>query len=187
MSTIEPEGPWAEAMTRAKATDPRNGRPSWNRLAELAGLSTSTVTAMVSGSRRTSATTVIKIADALNVPAEHVSAWLSQARPVRTRYVPPPEADQLTDRQRRALTDLIRSFVADDDVRAGEDREERSAPMTPAGESPAPDDTPEPEMAPDVLTFPRRRPPGTFAIPKDAVADSAPSWRREAEERMETP
>lgn len=119
MSRIDaPEGPWVEPMIRAKATDPRNGRPSWNRLAELAGVGPSTITHMVRGTKRTSPETIQRVADVLRVPAGEVSAWLGLTRRVGERYAPPPEADLLTPRQREAVNELIRAIVADEQ-RAG--------------------------------------------------------------------
>lgn len=109
-----PTGPWVEPMIRAKATNPRNGLPSWTRLGELAGLSTTTVTAMISGSRKTSTKTIRKIADFLGEDTQTVSEWLELTRLVREKYDAPPEADLLTERQRKALTNLIRAIVADD-------------------------------------------------------------------------
>lgn len=127
MST-EPTGEWAKAMIRAKATDPRNGRPSWNMLAELSGVSTSTITKMIGGERRTSPTTVRKVAQALRVAPEKVSGWLQLATPVREAFEPPPEADLLTPRQRKAVTELIRSMVADDQEEVTGNAGEHPAP-----------------------------------------------------------
>lgn len=108
----EPEGPWVAAMVKAKATDPRNGRPSWNRLAELAGVSTSTITLMVEGRRNTSLKTVAKVADALRVPTAEVAKWLGREQEVRP-YEVPSEVELLTERQQKALTELIRAIAAD--------------------------------------------------------------------------
>lgn len=108
----EPDGPWAAAMMRVKATDPRNGRPSWNRLAELAGVSTSTITLMAGGKRRTSLDTVRKVAEALRVAPEDVLEWIGRGQQVRP-YEVPAEVDLLTERQQKALTELIRAIAAD--------------------------------------------------------------------------
>lgn len=116
-----PTGPWVEPMKRARATDPRNGLPSWTRLGELAGLSTSTITSMISGRRKTSTATIEKVAGVLRVEPSEVRGWLALARREQSPYRPPPEADLLTDRQRKALTDLIRSIVADDGKAGSED------------------------------------------------------------------
>lgn len=117
----EPKGEWAEAMIAVGAVDPRRDVPvpSWNRLAEMAGVSTTTLTAMVAGSTQASPTTVSKVAKALRVKPEVVSGWIQTARVVRDAYRPPPEADLMDDRQRRAVTELIRSFVKDTGAAAG--------------------------------------------------------------------
>lgn len=107
--SIEPEGPWAVAMIRVSAIDPRNGRPSWNRLAEMADVSTSTVTKMVGGTRKPSVSTVQKVADALRVDASDVWEWIGRgSEGIRTYHVP-DEVHLLTPRQQNALTELIRA------------------------------------------------------------------------------
>ncbi|WP_436702159.1 helix-turn-helix domain-containing protein [Nocardioides sp. BYT-33-1] len=133
----EPTGEWAKAMSKAKAVDPRNGRPSWNQLAEIAEVSTSTITAMVSGGRATSATTIRKVAGALGVSPEEVSRWLGRSRPVSDPYEPPAEADLLTPRQRKALTELIRAFVSDEQDEGGGEGDAGGTPAkTPPGSGP---------------------------------------------------
>lgn len=79
-----------------------------------------------------------------------------------------------------ALDDTRYRIPPSRDAEAGEEHADRSAPMNPAGESPA-DDSPEGE----VVTMKSRR--RTSGIPLGAVADKAPNWRQEADERMETP
>lgn len=107
--------PWATAMIKAGATDPRNAqRPSMSRLGEMAGgIGPSTITGMIYGERRTDVETIRRVADALRVKPELVSEWAGRARAVRKPYEPPDEADLLTDQQRKALNLLIRSIVAD--------------------------------------------------------------------------
>lgn len=131
----EPSGPWVAPMEQVGATDPRNGRPSWNRLAELADVSTTTVTQMVSGKRSTSPATVKKIAAALRVEPEDVSSWLNLRKPVRTTWQPPPEADLLTDRQRDAVAELIRAFTS-----AEQGGVEEHADSSAANKAPSPAD-----------------------------------------------
>lgn len=113
--STEPFGPWVQPMIDAGAVDPRRDEPipSWNRLAELAHLSTSTVTGMVDGTRSTSTLSVQKVAKVLKVDPREVSKWLDLSRPVGRRYVAPPEADLLTERQQKALTTFIRALAAD--------------------------------------------------------------------------
>lgn len=95
-------------------------------------------------------------------------------------------AAELPDSARESISTVVREMMKLHQVsikdEAGEDREERSAPMNPAGESPAQDDTPEG----DVIELRRGR--GTpSGIPLGAVADSAPSWQEEADARTDTP
>lgn len=140
MST-DPTTPWAEAMTRVRAVDPRNGRPSWNRLAELSGVSTSTITSMVAGKRRASETTIAKVASALRIDAAEVSGWLGLDRVVHHPYEPPAESALLTTRQRKALTELIRAFTSDEQK---DDDHDHTSSMYRAGVRPAEvDDMPE--------------------------------------------
>lgn len=115
-------------MIRAKAVDPRTGRPSWNQLAIIAGVGTTTLTDAIRGAKKTSAGTVTKLATALRVSPAQVSEWLNLARQVGDPYQWPAEADLLTPRQRKALTNLIRSIVADEQE-GGEGHEHGPAPM----------------------------------------------------------
>lgn len=119
MNTPEPHGPWIEPMIRAKAVDPRTGIPSWNRLATLAGVGTSTITNMVAGRTRTSPGTIAKVAAALNVTPEQVSKWVGTHRPVRHTYTPTPEAARLTEAERKALDQLITVMVRGRDEQDG--------------------------------------------------------------------
>lgn len=140
MSTIEPQEPWASAMIAVGAVDPRReGVASWNRLGEIADVHTSTITGFIAGDRKPSTKTIQKIASALRLPTEVVSGWIRDSRPVRSVYTPPAEAALLTDRQRKALTELIRSMVTEEQ-RAGEEHDQRSAPTKPAGRAPAKDE-----------------------------------------------
>ena len=183
MSSEEPFGPWVEPMERVGARNPRSldGRISWGGLARKAGVSTSAITNMVYGRTKTpSPGTVQKVAEALGVSPETVSDWLGLARPVGKTFEPDEASSLLYDHERAALNELIRAITRDR-REAGEEHEGRSAPMNPVGESPAQDDSPEGEV---VTMKSRRRPSG---IPLGAVADRAPNWRREADERMETP
>lgn len=66
----------------------------------------------------------------------------------------PPGVDKLSPKARRAVIELLRVLV---DEEAGEEHDQRSAPMNPAGESPAPDDAPEGDV---VDMHPRRQQPG---------------------------
>ncbi|WP_043497274.1 helix-turn-helix domain-containing protein [Georgenia sp. SUBG003] len=83
------------------------------RLAEAAGLHTTTVSRIIFGvgSRTPSPANVQAIADALGVDVVKVSGWVNQARTVREPYRVPDEVHLLTDRQQKAVTELIRSMA----------------------------------------------------------------------------
>lgn len=104
---------WDEALISADLVDPRNGKPSLNQLAIRADLPASTVTAIAAGRRKPKAPTIQKIADALGIDVRVVSEWVGQERTERAPYAPPAEADLLTDRQRRAVDEIIRAIVAE--------------------------------------------------------------------------
>lgn len=114
MSREEPWEPWASAMLAVGATNPRlPDRPSWRQLAIRAKTTTQTVINAARGEVDTEIEIIRQIANALQVSPETVSEWMGRARAVSTRYAPPAEADLLTERQRAALTELIRSMVTD--------------------------------------------------------------------------
>lgn len=106
---------WDEALIRAGFVDPRNeAKPSYNQLARAVGVPQSTISAIVSGrSRRPKPVNLQKIADALRVDVRVVSEWVGQERTERAPYAPPTEADLLTERQRRAVDEIIRAIVAE--------------------------------------------------------------------------
>jgi transcriptional regulator with XRE-family HTH domain len=107
----------------------------------MAGISTSTLTAMVAGRRRSSAETIRKVAEALRVLPEVVSSWLEHDEKVREPYVPPAESAYMSDRQRKAVTELIRAFTAEvpaSDVVSGREGDDLGVDETRPGSSPAP-------------------------------------------------
>lgn len=95
-------------------------------------------------------------------------------------------AADLPDSARESISSVVREMMKLHQVstkdEAGEDREQRSAPMNPAGESPAPDD----RRSGEVVEI-RRRTPRSPGIPLDAVADDAPAWQEEADAHTESP
>lgn len=98
-------------MQAAGAVDPRNGTPSMNALAKMSKTHTSTITAMVFSDKNTEHAVVDRVAKALGVDVRTVSQWAGRVRTVRDPYVPPIEADMLTVRQRRAVSELIKSMA----------------------------------------------------------------------------
>lgn len=125
------------------------------------------------------------------------AGYLSEVEASATVTV--PDIGQLSDDD--LLTEIKRRMQE-----AGEGRELSSAPMKPAGESPVSrhlsqakspdptsDDSQRGERIEDVPDYDAwnepepEHPDDAFDTPLRAVADSAPDWRREADERMETP
>lgn len=82
-----------------------------SQLAKAAGLHTSTVTSLIFQDRETEPHVVERVAKALGVDVQIVSEWAGIHRPMSAPYVPPPEANLLSARQRKAITELIRSFT----------------------------------------------------------------------------
>lgn len=107
--------PWATWLLDAGFVDPRgaSNRPSMRRLAEAANLSNSTIANTLHGRTTPSAEVLSAISDALRVPLREVHAAAGvAATDARRPYEWPAEADQLTTRQRSAVTELIRAMVA---------------------------------------------------------------------------
>lgn len=109
----KPAADWDSALVSAGLVDPRNGNPSRNQLAKRVGMSSSALNAVIDGRSEPRAMTIQKIADALGVDVRIVSSWVGQERTERDPYAPPAEADLLTDRQRRAVDEIIRAIVAE--------------------------------------------------------------------------
>lgn len=102
---------WAKRLVAKGFVDPRykHDVPSMSALSTATGLHTSTISDLIAGRRKATVESVQALVAALG---DDVAGWLGVA--VRERFVPPPEADLLTTRQRKAITELIRSFVAAD-------------------------------------------------------------------------
>ena len=120
--------PWASAMVNANATNPQGG-PSITRLAGMAELAVETVRQVVYGARTGSPGTIAAMAKALRLDVRLVSEWAGQARSVVGQYRPPPEADLLTHRQRKAVDELIRSIA----VGKARDAQEVTQPVEGSG------------------------------------------------------
>lgn len=98
-------------MVKVGAVDPRNGMPSMSALGKMSKTHTSTITAMVFSDRETDPAVVERVADALGIDVRTVSRWAGKSRTVLDPYIPPMEADMLSTRQRRAVSELIRSMA----------------------------------------------------------------------------
>ena len=106
--------PWATAMIEVGFTDPRydDPRPSMSRLAEAAGVHTTTVSRMVHGLKRPDPANVARVADALRRDVREVSGWVRQARTAPIEYTVPSEVNLLTRREQDAISELIRAIAA---------------------------------------------------------------------------
>lgn len=110
--------------------------PDWSnrRIADAVGVSPESVNRIMKGKGDPSPDTLDKIAHALKLPVERVREAAGQPRGEAAPYTPPSEANLLDDRQRRAIDELIRSFI-----------ETRGAPHAdqPATAPAAPEGTPD--------------------------------------------
>lgn len=97
--------PWRDAMEKA-------GTYSLRDLAARAGVGTSTVSDLIYGRKLASERTMQAAADSLRLPITTIREWAATARGEVGPYQPPAVANRLTERQRRALDELIRSIVA---------------------------------------------------------------------------
>lgn len=112
--------PWADAMVKAGAVSPQ-GRPSITRLAGMAGVAVETARRLIQGKGSTDAT-IGKVAEALNMDVREVSGWAGRHRPVLDPYIVPGEAHLMTERQRAAITELIRAMTEPNRVVHRKDR-----------------------------------------------------------------
>lgn len=88
------------------------GLGSRTRLGVAAGVPTSTVTGLITGERRASERTMESVAAALGVEITTIREWAALARGEQEPYQPPPEANRLDRRTRKAIDELIRAIVA---------------------------------------------------------------------------
>ena len=102
---------WAKRLVAKGFVDPRykHDVPSMSALSAKTGLHTSTISDLIAGRRKPTVESVQALAAALG---SDIAEWLGVS--ILERYEPTPEADLLTARQRKAITELIRSFVADE-------------------------------------------------------------------------
>lgn len=97
--------PWRTAMGNA-------GAYSFRQLAAKARVGTSSVTNLIYGRTTSREGTMQAVADTLRLPVTTIREWASTARGEVGPYSPPAEANRLSERQRRAIDELIRSIVA---------------------------------------------------------------------------
>lgn len=106
MARREIPEPWATYMQR-------KGLTSVRRLAEVAGVSAPAVSRLLHGEGRQEDDTIVRIADALGLDLSTVYELAGTPQPEAARYIPPAESHRLTNRQRKAIDELIRATVAD--------------------------------------------------------------------------
>jgi hypothetical protein len=85
------------------------------KLAETAGVHTSTVSSLILKGKVLSARNMRAVATALGVELGDMTRWVTGER--TEPYQPPAEANQMTERQRNAVTELILSFMATEPAR----------------------------------------------------------------------
>lgn len=126
--------PWASWLVGAGFVDPRARQPlpSARQLADRLGVSTTTVMNMMHGESDTEHATVAAVAEALRVDVRTVAREVGQARSEQRPYTPPFEANLLSRRQQRAVSELIRAIAEE---RGSHGR--NAATTTQAGGSPA--------------------------------------------------
>lgn len=115
----------------------QKGIRSANHLAEITGIPGMTINRMVYGSTRTSPEILRRVAQALRVDDAVIyglAGWPQETQP----WEPPAEAEAMTERQRKAVTDMIRAFVqpglAEAPKRAQEDKGGTVHQLRPADE-----------------------------------------------------
>lgn len=107
--------------------------PDWSnrRIAKVADVAPGTIDGIMRGDRTPAVDTLDKIAHALKLPVERVREAAGQPRGEAAPYTPPSEANLLDDRQRRAIDELIRSFI---ETRGAPDVDQSAtAPAAPEG------------------------------------------------------
>lgn len=120
---------WARRLVERGYVDRRGskGDPSLSALADASGVSTTTISNAIRGSRATSVEVVAALVDKLG---PDVADWIGSAR--IEEWTPPAEASLLTDRQRKAVEELIRAMT---ERREDVGNDERSASTNQAGQS----------------------------------------------------
>lgn len=107
--------PWAGAMIAAGMVDGRYSVPvaSLSALARATSRHTTTISRMVRGEGdRRDPRLVADVARALGQSRSTVARWIGDARETAPGWSAPEEANLLTEREQRALTEMIRAMVA---------------------------------------------------------------------------
>lgn len=105
MSGREVPEPWATRLVEKGFTDGRSqkvARPSMSNLADAIGVHTTTVAAAIFRERQTKADVIVDLVNALG---PDVAEWLGV--PYHGPWTPPAVSSLLTERQRKALEEII--------------------------------------------------------------------------------
>ncbi|ANA86410.1 transcriptional repressor [Gordonia phage OneUp] len=101
-------------------------------LAKEAGLHTTTVVRLITGKadpRLVERQTLERVAEALGISVKRVLDWLGETwDAAQPPYEPPVGSEVLTSRQRKAIDELIRTFISD--VKYGPGNEESNPRLT---------------------------------------------------------
>lgn len=108
VSSNEVPEPWASRMVERGFTDPRynDDRPSLSALRDASGVHVSTISNAIRGKRTPSAGTISALVAVLG---DDVAGWLGSV--AVSPWTPPAEASLLTDRQRKAVEEIIRAMT----------------------------------------------------------------------------
>lgn len=98
------------------------------QIAEKAGVRAGTVDRIMNGVGTPKVETLDKIAHALAIPVQEIREAAGRPPGQRSVYTAPPESRLLDSRQRRALDELVRSFVTGGVSDGVEDATQQDAP-----------------------------------------------------------
>lgn len=95
-------------MQAVGATNPQTGAPSLNKLGELSGVHTTTISNLVNGRTKIpDMDTLEKIAKALRKSPREVGGWLDLRWKFEQTYTPPAEIELLDTRERAIIDEMI--------------------------------------------------------------------------------
>lgn len=106
--------PLAERLRRAQ--DSMKPRPSNREIAKAVGVSSPTVDRLMNGEVDTKLENLDGVADYLGVPRREARQLADLPATDGNPYTGPPESRLLTEKQRTALDDLIKSFVGNPSI-----------------------------------------------------------------------
>nr|WP_296764220.1 helix-turn-helix transcriptional regulator [Rhodococcus sp. (in: high G+C Gram-positive bacteria)] len=108
--------PWGAQMVKVGATSSRSGKASMRKLAEMSGVTPTTINRIIygqAGRRGFEPATIRKLAEALNKSPATIARWAGQAWAEGTPWTAPEEVNLLSKRQLKALDEIIRSMAED--------------------------------------------------------------------------